>query len=219
MSKIPSFAEINDHLLKDTKPSTYLIELDKLGIFEREYPFTMLGQLKTTPQNPVHHPEGSVWNHTLMVLDNAAERRHLSQDPQVFMWAALLHDLGKATTTKERKGRITAYDHDREGQKLAEKFLRELTNDTKFIREVAKMVRWHMQILFVVKGLPFANVKRMASEVSIEEIALLGFCDRLGRGELTLEKKQEEERTIEKFLVKTLEILQGERIVKEKSNE
>lgn len=210
MSKIPTFEELNNHLLKDNKPSTYLIELDKLGIFEREYPFTMLGELKTTPQNPVHHPEGSVWNHTLLVLDNAAQRRHISKNPQVFMWAAILHDLGKATTTKERKGRITSYDHDREGEKLAKKFLSELTNDEKFIREVAKMVRWHMQILFVVKNLPFANVKKMAAEVSIEEIALLGFCDRLGRGELTQEKKQEEERTIEKFLTKTMSILNGQ---------
>ncbi len=207
MSKTPTFEEITEHLLNENKPSTYIIELDKTGIFEREYPFTLLGQLKTTPQNPVHHPEGSVWNHTLLVLDNAAQRRSISQNPQVLMWAALLHDLGKSTTTRERKGRITSYDHDREGEKLAEKFLSQLTHDRKFIREVAKMVRWHMQILFVVKNLPFANVKKMAAEVSIEEIALLGFCDRLGRGELSQEKKQEEERTIEKFLMKSMSIL------------
>lgn len=202
-----SFEEINHHLMKDNKPSDYIIELSKTGIFEAEYPFTLLGALKDTPQSPQHHPEGSVWNHTLMVLDNAAERKQISKNPQVFMWAALLHDLGKAPTTRIRKGRITSYDHDSEGGKLAIQFLKELTQDETFIHQVAKMVRWHMQILFVVKGLPFANVKKMASEVSVEEIALLGFCDRLGRGELTQEKKQEEEQTIEKFLVRCMEIL------------
>ncbi|AFM00414.1 putative domain HDIG-containing protein [Desulfitobacterium dehalogenans ATCC 51507] len=203
-----TFQEIDNHLLNDNKPSNFIIELSKRGIFERSYPFTLLGALKNTPQSPKYHPEGSVWNHTLMVLDNAAERKHISKNPQVFMWAALLHDLGKAPTTRIRKGRITSYDHDSEGEKLASQFLRELTQDEMFIRQVAKMVRWHMQILFVVKGLPFANVKKMASEVSVEEIALLGFCDRLGRGEMTEEKKQEEEQTIEKFLVRCMEILQ-----------
>ena len=42
----------------------------------------------------------------------------------------------------------------------------------------------------------------MASEVSIDEIALLGLCDRLGRGNMTLDKKQEEEKSIKKFLEK-----------------
>lgn len=204
---MPTFQEINDQLMNDNRPSGYIKELSKAGLFEAEYPFTLLGELKNTPQNPVHHPEGSVWNHTLLVLDNAAERKHISKNPQVLMWAALLHDLGKAPTTRIRKGRITSYDHDSEGEKLAVKFLRELTNDEVLIHQVAKMVRWHMQILFVVKGLPFANVKKMAEEVSVEEIALLGFCDRLGRGEMTQEKKQEEEHTIENFLGRCLEIL------------
>ncbi|WP_041219850.1 HDIG domain-containing metalloprotein [Desulfitobacterium dichloroeliminans] len=204
-----TFQEMDNHLINDNKPSDYIIELSKTGIFESEYPFTLLGALKNTPQSPKHHPEGSVWNHTLMVLDHAAERKHISKNPQIFMWAALLHDLGKAPTTRMRKGRITSYDHDSEGEKLTIQFLRELTQDEVFIQQVAKMVRWHMQILFVVKGLPFANVKKMAAEVSVEEIALLGFCDRLGRGEMTQEKKQEEERTIEKFLMKCMEILKG----------
>lgn len=204
-----TFQEIDNHLMNDNKPSNFIIELNKAGIIETEYPFTLLGALKDTPQSPKHHPEGSVWNHTLMVLDNAAERKHLSKNPQVLMWAALLHDLGKAPTTRMRKGRITSYDHDAVGEKLAGQFLWELTRDERFIHQVAKMVRWHMQILFVVKGLPFANVKKMAAEVSIEEIALLGFCDRLGRGEMTPLKKQEEEQTIEKFLVRCMEILQG----------
>ncbi|MEL1134299.1 HD domain-containing protein [Desulfitobacterium sp. THU1] len=203
-----TFQEIDNQLMKDNKPSDYIIELSNTGIFETEYPFTLLGTLKNTPQSPKHHPEGSVWNHTLMVLDNAAERKHNSKSPQVFMWAALLHDLGKAPTTRIRKGRITSYDHDLEGEMLASQFLSELTQDAQFIQQVAKMVRWHMQILFVVKGLPFANVKKMAAEVSIEEIALLGLCDRLGRGEMNQEKKQEEEQTIEKFLIRCREILQ-----------
>jgi len=202
-----TFQELDKHLMQEQKPSAYIIQLSKTGIFESEYPFTLLGALKDIPQSPQHHPEGSVWNHTLLVLDNAAERKHLSQNPSAFMWAALLHDIGKAPTTKMRKGRITAYEHDIVGEQLAREFLQEFTGDQVFINQVAKLVRWHMQILFVVKGLPFAEVKKMAQEVSVEEIALLGYCDRLGRGEMTSEKKQEEEGTIENFLSICKEIL------------
>ena len=46
---------------------------------------------------------------------------------------------------------------------------------------MAGLVRWHMQILFVAKKLPFANLKTMARETDIHDLALLGLCDRLGR--------------------------------------
>lgn len=42
----------------------------------------------------------------------------------------------------------------------------------------------------------------MADEVSIDEITLLGLCDRLGRGEMTMDKKLEEEEGIKTFLEK-----------------
>lgn len=199
---MPTFIEFDAHLMSDNKPSNYIEELSKTGIFEVKYPYTLLGDLKKVPQSPTHHPEGSVWNHTMLVLDNAGERRHLSKDPKVFMWAALLHDLGKAPTTQLKKGKITSYDHDKFGERLSIEFLKEFISDDKFINQVSKMVRWHMQILFVTKGLPFADIKRMSAEVSIDEIALLGLCDRLGRGEMTLDKKQEEERSIKTFLEK-----------------
>lgn len=203
-----TFTEFDTHLMSDQKPSNYFNELSKKGIFEVKYPYTLLGDLMKVPQSPKHHPEGSVWNHTMLVLDNAGERKQLSQNPKVFMWSALLHDLGKAPTTKVTKGRITSYDHDKLGERLAVKFLKDLTDDQDFINQVAKMVRWHMQILFVTKKLPFADIGKMASEVSIHEIALLGLCDRLGRGNMTLDKKLEEEKSILTFLEKCTHYLE-----------
>jgi hypothetical protein len=38
-----------------------------------------------------------------------------------------------------------------------------------------------MQILHVVKDMPFADIKSMKEETDIREVALLGFCDRMGR--------------------------------------
>ncbi|KJR49027.1 tRNA nucleotidyltransferase, CC-adding [Desulfosporosinus sp. I2] len=202
-----TYKEFDAHLMSDHKPSSYFNELAKTGIFNEKYPYTLLGDLMKIPQSPKYHPEGSVWNHTMLVLDNAGERRHLSKNPKVFMWSALLHDLGKASTTKLTKGKITSYDHDKWGERLSFKFLKELTSEDEFINQVSKMVRWHMQILFVTKGLPFADIRRMVSEVSIDEIALLGLCDRLGRGDMTLDKKREEEKSIRIFLEKCNSLL------------
>ena len=196
------FTEFESHLLLDEKPSDYFNELSKTGLFDVNYPYTMLGDLQKVPQSPKYHPEGNVWNHTMLVVDNASERKQFSQNPRVFMWAALLHDLGKAPATRNTKGRITSYDHDKLGEKLAVEFLKELTNDQVFIRQVSKMVRWHMQILFITKKLPFAELKKMLAEVPAQEIGLLGLCDRLGRGNMTAAKKLDEEKSILTFLEK-----------------
>jgi len=204
-----TFNEFEAHLMNDKRPSDYFNELSKTGIFTEKYPYTLLGDLIKVPQSPKHHPEGSVWNHTMLVVDNAAERKNLSQNPKVLMWSALLHDLGKASATKITKGRITSYDHDKMGERLAGKFLKDFTTDQEFINRVAKLVRWHMQILFVTKGLPFADIRRMASEVSLDEVALLGLCDRLGRGNMTLDKKLVEEKSILTFLEKCQKYLKG----------
>jgi len=160
----------------------------------------MLGDLKKVEQSPDHHPEGNVWEHTLLVVDLAAEGKNVSEDPRVFMWSALLHDLGKAHTTKVRRGRITAYDHDKHGAILAAGFLQEFTDDEQFRKKVSRMVRWHMQTLFVVKKLPFADIDKMLSEVSLEEIAMLSLCDRLGRGNMTEKIRQKEIENINNFV-------------------
>ena len=98
------------------------------------------------------------------------------------MAAALLHDLGKIPTTKLRHGRLTAYDHDKAGEKLAREFLRCCTDDEGFLARVCALVRWHMQVMFVAHNLPFADIRGMLHSVSPHEIALLAYCDRLGRG-------------------------------------
>lgn len=194
MSDKVTFNELNTHLMVDKKPSVYLKGIEAKGYFAEKYPFTMLSALKTTEQNPKWHPEGNVWNHTLQVVDNAALLRHESDDREVFMWSALLHDIGKPSTTRVRKGKITAYNHDKAGEKLAKEFLEVLTDNSEFILKVSKMVRWHMQVLMVTKNLPFANIKQMVEEVPLQEIALLAICDRLGRGEVTKEMIEKEKK-------------------------
>lgn len=192
--------EINNHILLDKQPSTFLNSIVNTKIF-KEYPFYMLYKLKETEQSPIHHPEGNAWNHTMLVVDEAAKHKNRSRDERAFMWAALLHDIGKAETTKNKKGKITAYNHESVGADLCVKFLQEFTTDDKFIQKVKGLVRWHMQILHVVKDMPFADIKSMKEETDIKEVALLGFCDRMGRTNVDILK---EKNNIKIFLDKCL---------------
>lgn len=203
MTKLKNiFEEIEKHLLEDEKPSEYLNTLIEGNFISDQYPLTILADLKKIEHSPKHHPEGSVWNHTLLVVDHAAARKDKSSNPRVFMWAALLHDVGKITATKVKNGRITAYNHDKLGKRLANEFLEAFELEPSFINKVSLLVRWHMQILYVVKDLPFANIKKMLSQVNLDDISLLSLCDRLGRGDMSPSKITKEERNVEVFLKK-----------------
>lgn len=196
--KVKLFNDIHLHLMADEKPSDFLNSLSNNHMFQ-DSPFSMLLRLKETEQSPVHHPEGNVWNHTMLVVDEAAKVKKNSKNPEAFMWAALLHDIGKPDTTRKRKGKITAYDHDRVGAVLTIKFLEYFPCVKDFVDNVVNLVRYHMHILYVTKDLPFAKTKEMIDKVDINEIALFGLCDRLGR--LDVDKDKEDE-TIQLFLTK-----------------
>lgn len=198
MSLDELYKEINDHLISDSIPSTYLEKVIDRPEFQLS-PFHLIYQLKFTEQSPVHHPEGNVWNHTLLVVDEAAKRKNICKTPSVFMWAALLHDIGKPSTTKISNGKITSYDHDKVGARLAFEFLSRFTKDQFFITCVCSFIEFHMHILYVVNELPHGDVFKLIKEMDIEEIALFGLCDRLGRKNACFEK---EENTIKQFIKK-----------------
>jgi putative nucleotidyltransferase with HDIG domain len=192
------FKQINTNLIEIEKPSVFLEELYNQNTLN-VLPFVMLTNLKNTEQSPKHHPEGNVWNHTMLVVDECAKVKNNSSDKRVFMWSALLHDIGKYSATRKQKGKITAYNHDKIGAKMVEEFFSYFDEENDFIDKVLSLVRWHMQILFVVNNLVFADIKNMKQQVNIDDIALLGLCDRLGR--VGADRKKEEE-NIKVFLKK-----------------
>lgn len=199
------FEDIDRHLMEDEKPSIYLNKLLMENQL-KEYPFNMISDLKATDQNTKYHPEGAVWNHVMMVVDEAASKRNESEDPRAFMWAALLHDIGKAPTTRIRNGKITSYNHEKVGRDMSQEFLRNYFSDEDFISRVSRLIRWHMEPLFIAKNLPFANIKQMLIETSLDEIALLSTCDRLGRGDMSPKKAADEKKGIENFVEKCREV-------------
>jgi putative nucleotidyltransferase with HDIG domain len=194
MDKSKLYLEMSAHLMNDEKPSIYFREIIDEPEFLR-YPLNMLRSLRETEQPFVHHPEGNAWNHVLLVLDEAAKVKCRSRYPEAFMWAALLHDIGKPATTENNNGKITSYNHDKVGADYSRRFLLEFTDDKRLIDSVAALTRWHMQPLFLLKGMPYADIEAMKNEVDVEELALLAMADGLGRLNVDRELEKEKMRT------------------------
>ena len=98
-------AELEKALLKAPRPSVFfetLGQMEQLGVW-----FPEVQALIGVPQEPKFHPEGDVWNHTVLVLDRAAALRAQAEHPRELMFAALCHDFGKPDTTRrDDTGRI-----------------------------------------------------------------------------------------------------------------
>ncbi|MBR2806585.1 MAG: tRNA nucleotidyltransferase [Oscillospiraceae bacterium] len=143
LAKERVFDELRKALLHADRPSVFFEILRKCS--QLDFWFPELIPLIDLPQDPSFHPEGSVWNHTMLVTDEAAKLRDKAENPLGLMLSAVTHDLGKAVTTEERDGHIHTYNHDIEGIPIAETFLRRLTSDKALIRYVLSMVELHMR--------------------------------------------------------------------------
>lgn len=135
--------ELKKALLKSEQPSLFFAILSKME--QLSYWFKEIEELKGVVQDPSFHPEGDVYIHTMEVIDRAAMYREETEKPYFFMLSALCHDLGKITTTAFINGRIHAYDHEEEGVKIAEEFIRRLSTNKSQLAYVKNMVRLHMQ--------------------------------------------------------------------------
>ena len=113
------WGELEKLLLRAPRPSLGLHLACELDVVARLWP--ALAALAACPQDPEWHPEGDVWTHTCMVVDEAATRKSgFSYPEQVsLMVGALLHDVGKPLVTTVIDGRIKSPGHEGEGVPLA----------------------------------------------------------------------------------------------------
>lgn len=110
--------------------------------------FPELRALIGVPQDPEWHPEGEVWTHTTMVVQQAmdiATREQLDdEDRMTLFFAALCHDMGKPATTKHEGGRWRAKGHCEEGAAHAESFLVSIGAPKWLISKVKPLVVEHL---------------------------------------------------------------------------
>ncbi|MDR2350071.1 MAG: hypothetical protein LBF41_05520 [Deltaproteobacteria bacterium] len=125
------------HFLKESGLVNFYPELKNLG---------------TLPQGERFHPEGNVWNHTVLVVE-AMEKVPLpdGRSKVTLFFAALLHDIGKlvapSVANPERRSRSYG-DHARLGVPLANKFLDSICAPRRVAKAVARLTERHMDCAF-----------------------------------------------------------------------
>lgn len=175
------FDELKKALLKSDKPSLFFENLRKMN--HLSYWFSETEKLIGIPQHSVHHKEGDVWTHTMMVLDECARMRDKADYPLYLMLSALVHDYGKIVATEFIKGDYHAYRHEILGDDIIKTFIKRITNENALSRYVLNMTHLHMKphMLAADKSSVKATNKMFDESVSPNDLILLSLCDGLGK--------------------------------------
>lgn len=174
--------ELNKALLKACKPSVFFEVLRQMGQLSGWFP--EIQALIGVEQEARFHPEGDVYTHTMMVLDQAAALRENAIYPRGLMLAALCHDFGKPETTKEIDGRIRSFGHEQAGVPLASKLINRMNHEVRLKKYVENMVLLHMRpnALVHMKSGAKAYMKLFDESVEPADLLLLAQADHCGRG-------------------------------------
>jgi tRNA nucleotidyltransferase (CCA-adding enzyme) len=182
------WGEIEKLLLQAHRPSIGFALGYELGVISRLFP--ELEALVGCPQEPEWHPEGDVWVHTLMVVDEAHRQLDgLDRGRSVaVMLGALCHDLGKPATTAVVEGRIRSLGHEEEGigpaTALLDRLNIETINGYDVRRTVLGVVAHHLKPgAFKKSSTPVSDgaFRRLAQKVDLELLAIVARADCLGR--------------------------------------
>ena len=183
------WGEIEKLLLRAERPSIGFALALELGVVERLFP--ELDALVGCPQEKDWHPEGDVWVHTLLVIDEARKRIADLPYPQqlVVMLGAVCHDLGKPPTTAFIDGRIRSLNHEEEGVAPASALLDRLNvysvQGYDVRRDVLGIVAHHLKPGMFYKAQPPVSdgaFRRLAQKVDLELLARVAKADCEGRG-------------------------------------
>ena len=178
--------EMKKLLLKSKKPSIGFEYMRKIGLIERFFPelYAIVG----VEQSKIWHPEGDVWIHTMLALNEMAKLKTGNDiDDFTFMLAILTHDFGKPfKTTLNEKGKITSRGHEAAGVEPALKFLNRFLSNSRIKNEILIMVKEHLAIPILFqnkssnKDIRRLNVK-LCNKTTIERLALISKADSFGR--------------------------------------
>jgi tRNA nucleotidyltransferase (CCA-adding enzyme) len=182
------WGEIEKLLLRARRPSIGFALALELGVVDQLFP--ELKALVGCEQEPEWHPEGDVWVHTLMVIDQARQRIDDLDyaDQLIMMLGAVTHDFGKPATTAVIDGRIRSLNHEEEGVAPASTFLDRLnihSFDGKDVRgQVLGLVAHHLKPGMLYKErekLTDGAFRRLAQKANLELLARIAKADCLGR--------------------------------------
>ena len=182
------WGELDKLLLRARRPSIGLAVARDTGVVRRLFP--ELDALIDCPQEPAWHPEGDVWTHTLLVVDQARGRIDDLPRPQqiAVMLGAVCHDFGKPATTARIDGRIRSLNHEEMGVPPAAAFLDRINIHTlegyDVRRQVLGLVAHHLKPGMwhtARNGVRDGAFRRLARKVDPELLARVAKSDCLGR--------------------------------------
>lgn len=194
------YVEWKKLLLMSEKPSIGFELMRQLGILKSYFP--ELHALIEVPQSLQWHPEGDVWVHTMMCVDemanicrsgcavtqggNALGVPHPDNNTKQtlkLLFAILCHDLGKAlSTTVDEEGKIRAIGHEEAGLAPTKSLMLRLMDEHDFIESLLPLVEHHLKPSQFYAGKSKASaIRRLATKVNIEELVVVAKADFLGR--------------------------------------
>lgn len=163
-----------DKILKLDNPSVGILLLGGYRILD--YILPEVKALWGCNQSPRYHSEGNVGNHTILVLEEA---RKMTSDITI-LWAALLHDIGKpSTTTLDEKGNFRCFGHDEVGAEMANVIMTRMKSSTEEKVMVCSMIADHMKIGFT-KDMKKSTIRRFVAQPNFEKLMVLYKADCLG---------------------------------------
>lgn len=134
------FAELRRMLTPGVAASSLAL-LHRLELLPEVLP--EVADMSGVKQPPQFHPEGDVWQHTLLMLSL------LRLDREVLAWATLLHDVGKPLTLHFAEDRIRFPRHAQKGAEISKTILRRLKAPRNLIDKVYECIRNHMAFMDV----------------------------------------------------------------------
>jgi poly(A) polymerase len=136
--------ELTKMLIEGHARRAFLL-LDDTGLLREVLP--EISAMKGVQQPAEFHPEGDVFVHTLLLLENLPR-----PCPPTLAWGALLHDVGKPATFRVAPDRIRFDGHVEVGVKIAERICERLRFSNHDAAQVLALVDNHMR---------FGHVSRM----------------------------------------------------------
>src|SRR3989441_1791509 len=125
-------------MLTEGQAQRAFLLLDETGLLHELLP--EIEAMKGIEQPPQFHPEGDVFVHTLLLLE---QLRHSC--PPTLAWGALLHDVGKPPTFRVAPDRIRFDGHVDVGVKMAEEICRRLRFSNHDTEQILALVKNHMR--------------------------------------------------------------------------
>ena len=137
--------------------------LDESGLLQHVLP--EISAMHGVEQPPAFHPEGDVFVHTLLLLDNLPQ-----PCPMTLGWGALLHDVGKPATFRVAPDRIRFDGHVDVGVKIAEEICGRLRFSNDETAQILALVDNHMR---------FSHATRMSESTLKKFLRMPGFDEHL----------------------------------------